>query len=321
MSRHVARRLRALVVATLLVCGGIVIAAPPAYAHGVGGVQPRNYETKLLRVEPRVAGVELAVVDLGDNLQLRNTSRNDVLVLGYDGEPYLRVGPRGVFENMRSPATYLNRSRIPTSKPPKSADSSAAPIWHQVSSATTATWHDHRVHFMGSSDPPEVQRDPSVRHVIERWTVELRTDWSYRARIRVSCSGCPHRPRGRTSRSRSAVAAGVFVLTRTRIWRAVFAVGTRALGGERSRARGRALGRDDRVDRVQAGRERLFARRGRAQPVRARVDVAARCRLRDAARSSSRRSSCSSPGVSPTCRRSVTRRFRPRSRTWSRGSS
>ena len=85
-----------------------------------------------------------------------------MVVLGYDGEPYLRVGPRGVFENRRSPATYLNRSRIPTTKPPKSADSSAAPVWHRVSSGTTATWHDHRAHYMGTSEPPAVQRDPSV---------------------------------------------------------------------------------------------------------------------------------------------------------------
>ncbi len=224
MSGRVVRRLRALVVATLLVCGGIVIAAPPAYAHGVGGVQPRNYQTKLLRVEPRVAGVELTVVDLGDNLQLRNTSRNDVVVLGYDGEPYLRVGPRGVFQNLRSPATYLNRTRIPTSKPPKSADSSATPVWHRVSSATTATWHDHRVHFMGTSDPPEVQRDPSVRHVVDRWTVELRVDGRT-----VRASGellwlPPPSPWPYVAIA-LAVAVGVLVLTRTRIWRATFAVG------------------------------------------------------------------------------------------------
>jgi hypothetical protein len=82
-------------------------------------VQPRNYETKLLRVSPRVHGVELTGGRPGDGLRLTNDTSHDVTVLGYDGEPYLRVGPRGVFENTRSPATYLNRSRVPTSKPPK----------------------------------------------------------------------------------------------------------------------------------------------------------------------------------------------------------
>jgi hypothetical protein len=154
----------------------LLFTAAPASAHGVGGVQPRNYRTALLRVEPSIAGVHLAVVDLGDNLQLSNDTEHDVFVLGYDDEPYLRVGARGVFENTRSPATYLNRSRIPTTKPPKSADPAAAPVWRKVSSDTTATWHDHRAHYMGSDDPPAVQRAPSSRHLIDRWTVELRTN-------------------------------------------------------------------------------------------------------------------------------------------------
>jgi hypothetical protein len=151
-----------------------VVLASPAAAHGVGGVQPRNYETTLLRVSPRVPGVELSVVDLGDRLSLTNHTDRDVVVLGYDDEPYLRVGPRGVFENRRSPATYLNTALIPTQRPPKIADSSAPPEWRKVSSGATVTWHDHRVHYMGSEDPPVVQRDPSSRHLVDRWVVELR---------------------------------------------------------------------------------------------------------------------------------------------------
>jgi hypothetical protein len=189
----------------------------------VGGVQPRNYETKLLRVAPQVPGVELTVVDLGDRLQLTNDTPHDVIVLGYDGEPYLRVGPRGVFENSRSPATYLNRSNIPTSKPPKRANSSAAPAWHKVSSSTTTTWHDHRAHFMGTDDPPSVQRDPSVRRVVDRWTVELRTQGR---KIRASGELVwvpPPSPWPYVALAMT-IALGVVLLTRTRIWRGVFAV-------------------------------------------------------------------------------------------------
>jgi hypothetical protein len=151
-----------------------VVLASPAAAHGIGGIQPRNYESVLLRVAPRIPGVELSVVDLGDRLSLTNTSNRSVVVLGYDGEPYLRVGPHGVFQNRRSPATYLNTALIPTRRPPKIADSSAAPEWRKLSSGTTAIWHDHRVHYMGSEDPPAVQRDPSSRHLVDRWVVELR---------------------------------------------------------------------------------------------------------------------------------------------------
>lgn len=171
-----ARWCGSITVTAVIAFATLVVTASPASAHGIGGVQPRNYQTTLLDVKPRVAGIVLTVEDLGDNLRLRNTTRHDVVVLGYDGEPYLRVGPHGVFENTRSPATYLNRKRIPTSKPPSFANPSATPVWHRVSSGSTATWHDHRAHFMGSDDPPEVQRDPSSRHLIERWHVVLRTD-------------------------------------------------------------------------------------------------------------------------------------------------
>src|SRR5436190_3648977 len=206
----------------------LLLTASPASAHGVGGVQPRNYRTTLLRVAPPVAGVRLAVVDLGDNLQLSNETRHDVVVLGYDDEPYLRVGPRGVFENTRSPATYLNRSRIPTSAPPKSADASAAPVWHKISSGTAATWHDHRAHFMGGDDPPEVRRAPSTRHLVDRWTVELRT-----GRRLVRATGelvyvPPPSPWPYVGVA-LAIAVALVALSRTRWWRAALTIGLSTL--------------------------------------------------------------------------------------------
>lgn len=222
MTARGARRCRASALAALIAVGVITATAAPAYAHGVGGVQPRNYETTLLRVSPHVHGVELSVVDLGDRLELTNHTGHDVIVLGYDNEPYLRVGPDGVFENARSPATYLNRSRIPTSKPPKRADASAPPVWNKVSSGTTATWHDHRAHYMGNEDPPAVQRDPSVRRVVDRWTVEFRT---HGQTIRASGELVwvpPPSPWPFVAVA-LAVALAVVLLARTRIWRTVMA--------------------------------------------------------------------------------------------------
>src|SRR5262245_15534487 len=170
----IARRARRLLMCALLGCGAVVAFASPAGAHGIGGTQPTNYETTITRVDPPVPGVHVEVVDLGNRLRLTNDTSHDVVVLGYDGEPYLRVGPRGVFENRKSPATYLNRSRVPTGPAPASADSAAPPVWQRVSDASSATWHDHRAHWMGSDPPPAVQRDPGREHVIDRWTVGLR---------------------------------------------------------------------------------------------------------------------------------------------------
>jgi hypothetical protein len=201
-----------------------VVLASPAAAHGVGGVQPRNYETTLLRVSPRVPGVEVSVVDLGDRLSLSNHTDRDVVVLGYDDEPYLRVGPRGVFENRRSPATYLNTSLVPTQRPPKLADSAAAPQWRKVSSGTTVTWHDHRAHYMGSDDPPAVQRDPSARHLVDRWVVDLRTG---DRTIRASGELVYVPPPSVWPFVAVAVvlALAVVLLSRTTKWRAALAIG------------------------------------------------------------------------------------------------
>jgi hypothetical protein len=169
------RAARAGAIATALGIAIVVFAASPASAHGVGGIQPTNYRTTVGPVTPRVQGVTLESVDLGNGLELQNTSVRDVVVRGYDGEPYLRVGPRGVFENTRSPATYLNRTSttIPQ-KIPAIADANAVPVWRKISSSTTARWHDHRAHWMGTSEPPAVQRDPGATHVVQRFAIRLR---------------------------------------------------------------------------------------------------------------------------------------------------
>lgn len=156
----------------------IVVAMPaPASAHPVSGPRPTNYRTSLDAITPRFPGVDVRVVDLGNKLELTNRTPTDMLVLGYDREPYLRVGPRGVYENLRSPTTYLNRDRAGTTPVPaiaREARASTPPRWHRVSGGHTASWHDHRVHWMGASPPPVVQRDPGAFHTVKaRWTVEL----------------------------------------------------------------------------------------------------------------------------------------------------
>jgi len=160
-------------VATAVAC--LLAAASPAAAHGVAGAGPTNFQTRLKQVTPEVPGIEMRVIEVGSRFELRNTTPTDVVVLGYQGEPYLRVGPEGVFENRRSPATYLNADRQGTTAVPGSADPKAAPEWEQVSEGHVARWHDHRIHWMGSQDPPTVRRAPDRRHVVfPEWTIAMR---------------------------------------------------------------------------------------------------------------------------------------------------
>ncbi|HEX5585713.1 MAG TPA: hypothetical protein VFZ17_00255 [Acidimicrobiia bacterium] len=218
-------RLRITRLAIVVVVAGSVgvVFAAPAGAHGIGGTQPSNYETTLTRVTPSVPGVTVEVVDLGNNLRLTNSTDRDVVVLGYDGEPYLRIGPRGVFENRKSPATYLNRTRIPTKGAPAVADSDAAPVWHEVSSGNVAVWHDHRAHWMGTTAPPAVQRDPDRRHLIDRWTVPLRVGTRAVAAHGVLEWVPPPSPWPAVALA-VGLAALVIGLSRTRWWRRVLVV-------------------------------------------------------------------------------------------------
>jgi len=218
------RRARSAVLAvSTLVVGMVVATASPAGAHGLGGLTPTNYETVLQSVSPPVDGVSVHVTDLGTKVEVTNDSGHELVVLGYAGEPYLRIGTRGVFENTRSPATYLNRSTTISSAPPKSADPKATPVWRQISSGTSARWHYHRAHFMGKDDPPEVARDPSQRRVVDHWTIPMRLG-NETVVARGEIVYVPPPSPWPWIVGAVLLAALVFVLARTRAWRTVFVV-------------------------------------------------------------------------------------------------
>lgn len=145
----------------------------PAAAHQVGGMGATNFRTTLISVEPAVAGVSLRVIENGSRLELRNDTDVVVVIGGYDGEPYARVGPEGVEVNDNSPATFLNRGRFVTTAVPATADGRGPPEWRQVSDEPVWRWHDHRVHWASTSLPPAVEAAPDVPHRIRDWTVPL----------------------------------------------------------------------------------------------------------------------------------------------------
>jgi hypothetical protein len=93
---HPRRRSRPAVLAGLLLAAGLLVwSAPPASAHSLGGVEPSDYQTRILAVRPAVPGVSVEVVDAGTRLRLVNRGEREVVVLGYQREPWLRVGPGG----------------------------------------------------------------------------------------------------------------------------------------------------------------------------------------------------------------------------------
>lgn len=146
--------------------------ATPAGAHSTNAPPASDYHTDVHGVVPATTGVHAFTAPDGEQLELRVTGDVTVVVLGYQDEPYLRVDRRGVYENTKSPAVFLNRKRVPSGRPPKGP--TRPPNWVRVSTGTTARWHDHRAHWMGGVTPSEVSRAPDRAHVIERWTVPIR---------------------------------------------------------------------------------------------------------------------------------------------------
>lgn len=163
----------------LAVAAGLLLVLGPASAasaHEVGGVGATNFATTLSGLSPAVPGVALSVVENGSRLQLRNTTKTEVVVRGYSEEPYARVGPDGVWLNDSSPASYLNADRFGSTRVPADADPAAAPRWRKVSDEPVHRWHDHRTHWMLTTLPIAVAADPTAPHRVSEWRVDLDHD-------------------------------------------------------------------------------------------------------------------------------------------------
>jgi len=148
-------------------------AAGPAAAHAVGtGTEASNYRTTIYGIDQGTPGISVRAV-AGGLLELTNRSKEEVVVLGYRLEPYLRVGPDGVFENRRSPSTYTNKFRTAPASIPPEFDPQAPPEWRRIGDGPSAGWHDHRAHWTGP-DPPAVKARPGAVQAVRTWEVPLR---------------------------------------------------------------------------------------------------------------------------------------------------
>lgn len=163
---------RALVV-LLAVLASLALAGP-ASAHVGGGAAGSDYDARIVSVTPEVPGLTVTILQFGDEFELVNETRTEVLVPGYSDEPYLRIGPDGVWRNANSPATYVNLDRYGLTELPDGVDAEAEPDWVQVSTEPQYVWHDHRTHWMTPNLlPPVVAADPTRSHTVSEWTVPL----------------------------------------------------------------------------------------------------------------------------------------------------
>lgn len=168
----------ALVTATLAL---VVVAGSPALAHGTtpdasnfasrvtGNIAMVDGERGADTQTP--SGVRWRILGADALLQVHNIGDADVIVTGYNNEPFLRVGPEGTFENRRSPATYLNADRYAQAEVPPDAAADAQPEWRKVSDEPQWQWHDHRIHWMAQEFPPQIDESSDRAQTVLEWTV------------------------------------------------------------------------------------------------------------------------------------------------------
>ena len=143
-----ARRAYALAVLAVLLMLGF--AAGPAFADPP---RPTDYRSEIVSVTPQIDGLEVSIVG-GDAFIDLDAGGHEVIVPGYQGEPYLRFDADGtVSENVRSPAHFLNTDRYSEAVVPPEADADAEPGWEVVATEGRFAWHDHRTHWMLEARP------------------------------------------------------------------------------------------------------------------------------------------------------------------------
>jgi hypothetical protein len=155
--------------AAVLAAGLSAVVVSPAGAHQGNP----NFRSEIRAVSPSVPGLEVRVLGFDQDFELENRTGRTVVVYGYKGEPYLRLLADGTVQtNRRSPAVYLNEDRFATTAVPASADPKAAPVWRTVDRTGRYVWHDHRMHWMSRSVPPQVH-DQAKRTKVFDYTVPL----------------------------------------------------------------------------------------------------------------------------------------------------
>jgi hypothetical protein len=165
--------LRAVTVAAVVVALSVGRAAPAAADPPV----PTDYRSTVDGIDPASDGVRAEIVGGDAFLELSVGEGHEVMVEGYQGEPYLRFNPDGTVErNLRSPATYVNESRDGAVDLPDGVDAETAetaePDWQPVADGGTYAWHDHRVHWMGGERPEGAEPGDWTRP----WAVDVVVD-------------------------------------------------------------------------------------------------------------------------------------------------
>lgn len=146
------------------------LALPGAASAHLGRTRPSGYVSKVEHIVS-AHGVSARAYASG-RFTLSVPEGHEVVVSGYEGEPYLRFAGERIYENARAPTAFINRNE----SAPESAGAAAAPRWHEIGRGRHWTWHDHRIHWMAATAPAAIRAHPDQSHHVFDWTVRATVD-------------------------------------------------------------------------------------------------------------------------------------------------
>jgi hypothetical protein len=162
----IARRSALLAVALALV-------APATASAHAGGRIATDFEARVIGLAPRATGVRARVLGGDLKLELTVSGGHEVVVLGLEGEPFLRFSPDGVAANAASPTAWSTG----VVGRPDAVKTASGPAWRRVSSGHTYAWHESRLR-----PRPSVAGGSATPRRVAQWSIPLLVD-GRRARL------------------------------------------------------------------------------------------------------------------------------------------
>ncbi len=121
----------------------MLVSIAPASAQAHGAVDPVASDY-LAHIENVPIGMTASVVDGDLRLWVRVPTHKTVVILDYQGAPYLRFANGRIWANENSEMYYFNQT--PPESPPLGLKRDAPERWLQVASGDNYQWHDGRLH-------------------------------------------------------------------------------------------------------------------------------------------------------------------------------
>jgi hypothetical protein len=146
--RHFERRAVAL---TVLIAAALFWA--PARAQEAGDP---HLQASFDAITPDTPGVKVVLRNAPPSppeLDVGNDTKTPLVVMGYDLEPFVRIGPDGTYGNRHSRTFFLTQDPTGAGIPPPDAKPGAKPLWVKVDSHNEWRWWEARAKWRGPLPP------------------------------------------------------------------------------------------------------------------------------------------------------------------------